>query len=224
MSHFEIEIKSLLGSKSEADAVKEKMQRLDPAMRLLSTNSQLNHYFEGGDVQKLFEATKHFFTAEILQKFETMVAKGKKFSVRTRQRDTDVLLVLKVSIDDSTSENGVLRMEFEEVVQVTLDELDQILRDADFRYQAKWSRTREEYSYKGINVCFDKNAGYGYLAEFEKVIHNENEVTETRMLLDAIMNELGVDELDQERLARMFAHYNAHWSEYYGTDKTFTIQ
>lgn len=224
MSHFEIEIKSLLGSKSEADVVQEKMQRLDPAMTLLATNSQLNHYFEGGDVQQLFVATKHFFTAEILQKFETIIAKGKKFSVRTRQRDTDVLLVLKVSIDDSTSENGVLRMEFEEVVPVILDEIDKILLEAGFTYQAKWSRDRQEYSYKGITVCIDKNAGYGYLAEFEKVIHNENEVTETRLILDAIMNELEVNELNQERLVRMFDYYNKNWADYYGTDKTFIIE
>ena len=224
MSHFEIEIKSLLGSKKEADAVKEKMRLLDPAMTLLSTNSQLNHYFEGGDVEKLFSATKHFFTAEILKKFETLITKGKNFSIRTRQRDAEVLLVLKVSIDDNTSENGVLRMEFEEVVPVTLVEIDQILLEAGFTYQAKWSREREEFTYKGITVCFDKNAGYGYLAEFEKVIHDENEVSETRILLDGIMNELGVIELGQERLARMFAHYNKNWVEYYGTDKTFNIE
>jgi adenylate cyclase class IV len=224
MAHFEIEIKSLLGSQENADTVKEKMKVLDPDMTLISTNSQLNHYFEGGDITKLFEATKHFFTDEVLQKFEIISAKGTNFSVRTRQRDADVLLVIKVSIDDSTSQNGVLRMEFEEPVPVTLDELDGILLQAGYTYQAKWSREREEYAYKNIVVCFDKNAGYGYLAEFEKVIHDENEVAETRRLLDAIMNELGVIELDQERLSRMFEHYNTNWPEYYGTDKTFTIE
>jgi hypothetical protein len=38
------------------------------------------------------------------------------------------------------------------------------------------------------------------------------------------MQELGVDELAQDRLARMFAHYNQNWPDYYGTDKTFTIE
>jgi hypothetical protein len=37
------------------------------------------------------------------------------------------------------------------------------------------------------------------------------------------MAELGLDELPQERLARMFEFYNQNWSEYYGTDKTFNI-
>jgi hypothetical protein len=38
------------------------------------------------------------------------------------------------------------------------------------------------------------------------------------------MKELGVKELDQKRLERMFAFYNTHWPEYYGTDKIFTIE
>lgn len=224
MAHFEIEIKSLLGNKENAEAVKAKMQVIDPTCKLVATNSQLNHYFEGGNVTKLFSATKQFFAADAIQKFEKILAQGKDFSIRTRQREGEVLLVLKASIDESTSANGVLRLEFEESIPVTLNELDQILLQADFKYQAKWSREREEYAYKGITVCFDKNAGYGYLAEFEKVIQDEKEVIETRTVLDAIMSELGVTELDQARLGRMFAHYNKHWNEYYGTDKTFIIE
>jgi hypothetical protein len=38
------------------------------------------------------------------------------------------------------------------------------------------------------------------------------------------MAELGIEELDAARLERMFAYYNAHWPEYYGTEKVFDIQ
>jgi hypothetical protein len=38
------------------------------------------------------------------------------------------------------------------------------------------------------------------------------------------MAKLGVEELPQDRLERMFAHYNAHWPEYYGTEKVFVIE
>jgi len=38
------------------------------------------------------------------------------------------------------------------------------------------------------------------------------------------MKRAGLEELDQARLARMFAYYNAHWSEYYGTEKIFVIE
>jgi adenylate cyclase class IV len=73
-------------------------------------------------------------------------------------------------------------------------------------------------------VCFDKNAGYGYLAEFEKIVPHAEALAAARAEIDAVMSELEVEELPQDRLARMFAFYNEHWPEYYGTDKTFTIE
>jgi adenylate cyclase class IV len=131
---------------------------------------------------------------------------------------------VKASIDEGTSANTVKRMEFEEPVAITLEDLDALLLTAGFTYQAKWSREREEYAYKGASVCLDKNAGYGYLAEFEKIVHNEEETDTVRMEIDELMSELQVFELDQDRLARMFAHYNANWPEYYGTDNVFVIE
>jgi predicted adenylyl cyclase CyaB len=224
MAHYEIEIKSLLGSKENADQLIEKMRANDPDSVCIATSTQLNHYFEGGDISKLFDKTKHFWNKEQLQKFETIVEKGADFSVRTRQKDDEVLLVVKASLDEGTSANTVSRLEFEERVGATLDELDALVQEAGFTYQAKWSREREEYAYKGANVCLDKNAGYGFLAEFEKVAEEGSDIAQIRKELDGLMSELGVAELPQDRLERMFAHYNAHWPEYYGTDKTFTIE
>ena len=224
MAHYEVEIKSLLGDKENADALVRRMQELDANTAVTSENKQLNHYFEGGDVAKLFEATKELFDGAAREKFATMLAKGKNFSVRTRQRDDEVLLVLKASVDEGTSANTVSRLEFEEQVPLSLEVLDQKVQDAGFTYQAKWSRERVEYAYKGANVCLDKNAGYGYLAEFEKVIPNEDAVGATRDGIEALMRELGVAELPQDRLARMFDFYNKSWREYYGTDKVFIIE
>jgi adenylate cyclase class IV len=224
MAHFEIEIKSLLGEKANAEALKEKMKSLDPSFAHVSSNKQLNHYFNGGDIDKLYSQTEHLFTGDQHDKFKMIAEKGNDFSVRTRQRDEEVLLVVKASIDEGTSENTVKRLEFEEPVKITLDELDELVQAADYVYQAKWSREREEFEYKGANVCLDKNAGYGYLAEFEKIVHDEAEVDQVREEIDELMSELEVLELGQDRLARMFAHYNENWPDYYGTDKTFVIE
>ena len=224
MAHYEIEIKSLLGEKINADLLKKKMQDTDPHTTLASKNKQLNHYFEGGDIAKLFEVTKDLLSEDARGKFLTMIAKGKNFSVRTRQKDEAVFLVLKASIDEGSSSNTVSRLEFEEPVLIPLDALDTKVMDAGFSYQAKWSREREEYAYKGITVCLDRNAGYGYLAEFEKVVPDENETAGARRELETLMSELGINELAQDRLERMFAHYNAHWEEYYGTEKVFVIE
>jgi predicted adenylyl cyclase CyaB len=223
MSHFEIEIKSLLGEAAHAFALKQKMALLDPNLTKVGENKQLNHYFEGGNMQELYANVEHLFTGEQHEKLKKIIERGTEFSIRSRQKDSEVLLVLKASIDEGTSANTVKRMEFEEPVTIALDELDALLLKAGFTYQAKWSREREEYAYKGISVCLDKNAGYGYLAEFEKIVHDEREADAVRAELDVLMKELGVEELEQERLARMFDFYNHNWPDYYGTDKTFII-
>ena len=224
MAHFEIEVKSLLGEKERAEALKQKMQELDPACTQISTNSQLNHYFEGGDIKKLYEKVEYLYKGEDHAKFQELAEHGTNCSVRTRQRDDEVLLVVKASIDGGESSNGVQRMEFEEPVAISLDELDALVQEAGYTYQAKWSRQREEFAYKGANVCIDRNAGYGYLAEVEKIVPEESLANQVRQEIDEIMEELEIAELGQERLARMFDFYNQNWPDYYGTDKTFTVE
>lgn len=224
MNTFEIEIKSLLGEAIKAEELKRKMCELDPNCQLATENKQLNHYFEGGDMEELIKNVSSHLTDEQLKKLSDIVTRGSSFSIRTRQKDAKVLLVVKASVDEGSSANTVSRLEFEEPVDLPLDELDQILLDSGFKYQAKWSREREEYSYKGMNVCIDKNAGYGYLAEFEKVLDDESLVSSAREEIASVMAELGVEELPQDRLERMFTHYNQNWPNYYGTDKVFVIE
>ena len=62
------------------------------------------------------------------------------------------------------------------------------------------------------------------MAEFERVIEDESQIETVKKELFDIMEQLGVVELPQDRLERMFAHYNAHWNEYYGTDNVFVIE
>lgn len=224
MKTYEIEIKSLLGAKENADALIGKMQVEDPDCQCVAKNSQLNHYFTGGDVEELYRQVEHLFKGEQHDRFAAITTQGASFSVRTRQKDDQVLLVVKAALDGGTSENTVSRLEFEEPVNVSLAALDELVQKAGYSYQAKWSRDRWEYHYKNTNVCIDRNAGYGYLAEFETVTDDEAQADAARGKLEALMTELGVEELPQERLARMFEHYNANWDQYYGTDKTFTIE
>ena len=221
MRAYEIEIKSLLGSKEKADILKGKLKEVDPSTKLVSSNKQLNHYFIDGDLDKLYKNVEGLFLKEISESLKDIISEGRDFSVRTREIDGKILLVIKASIDDTTSANGSSRIEFEEEVEgKTLNELDNLLLDADFKYQAKWSREREEYTCKGISVSIDKNAGYGYLAEFERMIDDSDKAGEAQKELRLLMEEVGVVELAQDKLERMFAHYNKHWPEYYGTDKS----
>ncbi len=223
--HYEIEIKSLLGTKKNAAALKSRLAKKFPGLKKLSVHAQLNHYFVGGDFSKLGKALAKVVPKDRRPGLEKILAEGRDFSVRSREADGTVLVVIKASIDSGSSHNTVSRMEFEEPVKGhTLAELDSLILSCGFEYQAKWSREREEFGDKNIHVCIDKNAGYGYLAEFEKLVDREEEAAKTKDELLALMAELGVEELPQARLERMFAHYNAHWPEYYGTDKIFVIE
>ncbi|MDP3962533.1 MAG: CYTH domain-containing protein, partial [bacterium] len=192
---------------------------------LVSKGKQLNHYFNlPSDLGLLKKNLENLITAEQRESFSHILSDGKKISMRTRDADGKVILVIKASVGDDTSSNGVKRMEFEAIVDKSLEDLDRILLDSGCSYQAKWSREREEYESGDMHVCIDKNAGYGYLAEFEKVTQDENSLDEVKNDLLSKMESLGAAELAQDRLERMFAHYNANWQEYYGTEKTFNIE
>lgn len=224
MESFEIEIKSLLGSRDNAEALIERMRAADPEFKEHGEHTQLNHYFEGGDLKALQAVLAPHLPEDRQQQFAELAAKARDYSVRTRQADTEVIFVMKLSIDDTTSSNGTARLEFECTLPMTLDQLDRILLDAGFTYQAKWSRERRTYTYRGATVTIDRNAGYGYVAEFESVVDDPSRADEVKAQLRATMAEVGAEELNQDRLARMFDHYNKNWQDYYGTEKVFTIE
>ncbi len=229
MSHtYEVEIKSLLGSKDNADSLVSKLKKQNPDIKLSSEGKQLNHYFNVPEGVDLKNALSKLISEDKKESFDKIIKDGKKLSIRTRQ-STDkvgekVIFVIKASVGDDSSSNGVKRIEFESQVNISLDALDKVLLDAGLTYQAKWSRERQEYISGDLHVCLDKNAGYGYLAEFEKVTSDEKELEKTRKDLLEFMKTVGVEELAQDRLERMFAHYNANWNKYYGTENTFNIE
>lgn len=223
MHSYEIEIKSLLGDQFAAEKLRKELHMRDPEV-LPKKTSQKNHYFEEGDLTNLPPAFKDILSPEWQKKLDDIVAYAKKCSVRTANRDGKVLFILKATIDDTTSQNGTARIEFEAPVALSLDELDQRVLAAGFRYQAKWSRDREEYCFTDLTVCIDKNAGYGYLAEFERMIDDPTKAEATKEELREIMRECGVKELAQDRLERMFQFYNNNWPDYYGTEKVFTVE
>ena len=220
---FEIEIKSLLGNKERAETLRKKL--MEKKARVLGKHSQLNHYFiVPEDHAKLQAAIIPFLDEQSGKLLQKILSDGTKISLRTRQADGKVLLVAKASVGDDTSANGVSRIEIEAPVNKTLNELDAILLSAGASYEAKWSREREEYELGNLRISIDKNAGYGYLAEFEKQVVNEGDTAKAKGRILRLMSEVGAEELPQERLERMFAFYNSHWKEYYGTERTFTIE
>src|SRR3989338_6755695 len=221
---YEIEVKSLLGSKENCDKLKSLLQSKKPETKLVAKSKQLNHYFIGGDIKNLYKVLSPFVSKEQQTSFKHIIDEGNNPSVRTRQTDGKVIFVIKASIGSSTSSNGVERIEFESIMFMTLDELDKKIIESGYEYQAKWSREREEYDTGDMHICIDKNAGYGYVAEFEKVIQDQSLALFTSEEIREFMRELGIEELPQDKLERMFDYYNKNWPDYYGTDKIFAIE
>lgn len=222
---FEVEVKTLLGSEKNVQAFLTKLRQADQNLSELRTSDQLNHYFKpGGDTLKLAASLRPHLSDEDFASLSQMLADYKSFALRTRLQNGTVLLVVKAASGDEDDQHALSRAEGEyEVALDSIEALDELIVEAGFDYLSKWSRHREEYRYKDYTVCIDRNAGYGYLAEIEQLVDSETEASEARQAILAELTSLDLEELSQERLGRMFAHYNKHWPEYYQTDKTFTV-
>ncbi len=219
---IEVEIKVWL--KNYTSAQKFQIQLQNRGWSLINNNNQLNHYFVGDNFLALNSIYPSIFvSSEAYNKLLNILAQSANFSLRTRQKNHQILLVIKAAVDNTTSQNGIIRMEFEEEVSLSLEQLDNLLINKGFEYQAKWSRERQEFCNPNsdITVCIDKNAGYGYLVEFEKMTtSNSDTILVKKEILDLVAS-FGLQELDQALLARMFAFYNSNWHTYYGTDNFF---
>ena len=110
---YEIEITSLLGSKEKADELVNKMRQQDPNLKILGSYKQLNHYFVGGNLKSLFDKVQSFLDDESKKRLKDLSVRAKDFSVRTREADGKVILVVKATVDDTTSNNGTARLEWE---------------------------------------------------------------------------------------------------------------
>lgn len=226
MHAYEVEIKVLLGNPEAKDAFMKRVSESFPGLSHSYSESQKNHYFEWGNLLHLFGTFREYISPEEATSLHTLSKEAKSFSVRTRGTPTQTIIVVKATVNDETSSNGTARIEWEvDLAPMTLEQMDAKVLQAGFSYQAKWSREREGYNLNENTVlCLDKNAWYGYLAEFERVINDASLVDSTRAELLAIIESLGYAELDQARLARMFDFYNKNWNDYYGTEKVFTLE
>ncbi len=223
---YEIEIKSLLGSKERQEKLKADLRTLDPNMKLLQKTKRLNHYFVGGSLPALFEALKGRVLPEKVESLREITAKfeEKNCSIRSKWVDGKVSLVVKAAIGEGNSVHGTARLEFDSPVSgLTLEQVDKAILGCGFRYQAKWSQEREEYECGDMTVTIDFSPGYGYMAEFEIVSPSEELIGAHREKLRETMRVLGAPEAQPERLERMFAFYNSHWQDYYGTEKVFVL-
>lgn len=222
---IEVEIKVYLGEKKEAEKLLNSLKKHYAKLELLDHSVQLNHYFLKGNGEQLIAKLDNYLNARNKRKLSDIIVSFEEYSLRTRQANGKILLVAKASHRDADNIHGHGRFEFEEPINIsTLDELDLLILQCGFNVQSKWSRERNLYKYKDLKVSIDLNAGYGYIAEFEKMVSNERESNIARDTIKKELAFLDLRELESNRLGRMFTFYNLHWKEYYKTNKTFILK
>jgi adenylate cyclase class IV len=129
-----------------------------------------------------------------------------------------------VSLNNESSSNGTERREFEFESNVPLIVLDYLLTSSGLQYLSKWSRKRKEFTKDNITITIDTNAGYGTIIELEILTDDESNVLSNKEKLYDLLKTLNLEELNKDRLERMFKYYNKFWSLYYQTDKTFIVE
>lgn len=225
MHNYEVEIKVLLTTKENRDKFKEKISHKLIDLSFIWKNSQLNHYFIWGDLDLFKDNIMEVLPKDKKESLDWILKMWGDYSFRTRFIDWDSIMVIKLAVDDTSSSNWIARLEWEHKFKdMKIESLDKILIKSDFEYQAKWSREREEYKSRNINITIDKNAWYWYLSEFEMVVNTREDAEKAEESIRKLLKELNVDELSQERLGRMFEFYNKNWRDYYGTEDFFNIK
>ena len=221
---YEIEIKTLLGSQERSAELLAKVMGRDPETKLVSTQKQLNHYYHGGNLAGLAKGVAAHITPQQATALNDIATRAKSINVRTRQKNDTVLLIVKGSLDDVSAAHSHHRMEFEAPVDLHITELDELVEQSGWQLEAKWQADRRIYDTMGLTLDMFFTPGYGYMAEFEKVVAADEDRESAHQKLVDTMESLGVEELPNPRLERMFAYYNQHWREYYGTDNVFVVE
>ncbi len=221
---FEVEVKALLENQQIKDEFVTRLRRSDRDLKITKQSGQLNHYFDrNGDPKRLLSAVKPLLSASNFKGLWDIIRSSSRFALRTR-KDTNVRLIVKAAQAGEDEQHAITRLEGDYLATTeSIDTLDQLILNSGYNFLSKWSRHRTEYLYKDYTICLDRNAGYGYMVEIEKVVDTQEAIIQARDAIFKELADLDLSELSQERIGRMFDFYNQHWRDYYGTKKTFVV-
>lgn len=220
---YEVEIRCLIPNPDQAKNLPAEIEKLGLTTDKTAEYSQLNDYYVDGDIHQLAQNLNGVIAKAEAKLLADIVKGHNTFSVRARQNNDDVLFIVKATTGGSAN-HGVQRAEFEVPVTQSLDQLKDIITGSGYSVQARWMAHRTLYRISnGITLNSYFCAGYGYGAEFELLVEAGQQVNAETRVRDFVQ-QLGLEPVDPEFMERMFAYYNAHWQEYYGTEKVFTLE
>jgi len=218
---YEVEIKCLVEDANKAIGLPAAIRSLGYTLEQTAQYEQLNDYYIDGNIEKLVKKLEKLLKATERKQLKDIAENNTTFSVRGRQNNDKVVFQLKATKGEDAN-HAAQRAEFEATLKVSLDELKDVIISAGFKIQARWEAYRTLYRVSN-GITFDSlfSPGYGYMAEFELVVNEKDQLENAETRVRSFAHELGLEPVDPHRVERMFAYYNEHWQEYYGTKKTF---
>lgn len=219
---YEVEVKCLL-SREQAQSLPGKIRGMGLTLKQSAHYRQLNDYFTGGDIMVLASNLQYLLGEGKTDELRAIANDYDVFSVRARQNDAVVLIIVKAT-NGGSANHSTRRREFEAVVNISLDELHNIITSSGYTVQARWSADRTLYKLSnGMTLDSYFSPGYGHQAEIERIVHRKEDTARAETEVRDFAHQLGLESVDPARIERMFDCYNLHWREYYNTDKTFHV-
>jgi adenylate cyclase class IV len=219
----EVEIKCLLGTSIDAvTALVGRMQSVDPSCTKTAHNVLLNHYFNCENPVLLKAVADKLLGGDELVTLSEIIEKSGVLSVRTRQKNDKVLLIVKGVPAGGDAIHGIDRMEWENKLDISITELDQALVDAGLSVLAKWSGYKDVYPFLDVTIEVQFSPGYGYQVEIERVVEGDGDTSAAVARVKEVAALVGLQEVDHDLIGKMYDYYNANWQEYYATEKVFS--
>lgn len=218
----EIEIKYLLTDKKHRDVLIGELQKVYPNSELKKTSVIISYFYKPAkSVKQILDSARAVLGDEDYEELNSVIKKASNLIVKTRSIDDTVYFVVKGAADGEDAVHAINRIEFEVIVDISLEQLNSIVVGSGIELVSKWSSKRDYYDLdKELKMDVEFVAGYGYKAELE-ILTNEEKVDEIVAEIRDVADKLDLTEASQELLGRMYSYYNNHWQEYFNTDKVF---
>lgn len=219
----EIEIKYLLDDKQDVNKLVEKLKSVHPKAKRTQQSTVISYFYEKpNSIEQVLNAARNIISKSKFVELQNILKENMDLIVKARSIDKDVFFAVKVAAEGEDAVHAVNRLEFEEKIDLSLEDANQILINNGVSLASKWYSERDFYK---ITDDMDMNiefvSGYGYKAEIEILTENsqshdaELEIRELALSLD-------LEEASQELLGKMYEYYNQHWREYFKKEKVFT--
>lgn len=219
----EIEIKCLLNGENGKQALLRKLKQAFPQHKKLKSRRVISYFYKAGATHtQILEVGSQLLNNDELTQLKNVLEHSDALVVKARSIDTTVYFSVKGSTKGDDPVHAVNRIEFEAVIDPSLEEVGQIIEQTGIKIASKWSSERSFYALTPeLEMNLEFVGGYGYKAELEMLIDNNDSHQDAINTISEAAQQLDLQEASQELFGKMYKYYNEHWQEYFNSNKEF---